>query len=125
MTKVGFLVLGGALGTLARYAVSGLAHRILGSDFPYGTLSVNLLGSFVIGTLWGLFESESMSSGLRSFAFIGFLGGFTTFSSYTLETLNLVRDGQTKIALVNVLVNNLLGLALVFGGFVLARVFRN
>jgi fluoride exporter len=125
MFKVLLLILGGAMGTLTRYSISGLAHRYLGSDFPYGTLSVNLLGSFAIGLLWGLFENESLSSAFRSFAFIGFLGGFTTFSSYSLETLNLFRDGQVKIALMNILLNNIFGLVLVFGGFVLARLLRH
>jgi CrcB protein len=125
MIKLLFLTAGGAIGTLSRYAVSGLAHTLFGSDFPYGTLSVNLLGSFTVGLLWGLFESESLSPASRSFVFIGFLGGFTTFSTYSLETLNLLRDGQVKFALMNILLHNFLGLVLVFGGFVLARVLRH
>ena len=124
MIKLLFLAAGGAIGTLSRYAVSGLAHRYFGSVFPFGTLLVNLLGSFAVGLLWGIFEIASLSPASRSFVFIGILGGFTTFSSYSLETLNLLRDGQVKVALMNVLLNNFLGLALAFGGFALARMLR-
>jgi CrcB protein len=124
MIKILLLISGGALGTLARYSVSGVAHRWLGSSFPVGTLTVNLLGSFVIGVLWGFFEREAISPNIRTFLFIGFLGGFTTFSSFSLETLNLFRDGQTKWAILNVLANNVAGLLLVFAGFALARLVR-
>lgn len=115
------LISGGAVGTLARYSLSGLTHRVLNPNFPYGTLAVNLLGSLIIGLLWGLFESETIGSNLRTFLFIGILGSFTTFSTFMLESMNLLRDGEIKLAIFNVLANNMVGFLLVFSGFIFAR----
>lgn len=117
MLKIILLITGGAAGTLARYAVSGWAHRLFTGVFPYGTLAVNLIGSLIIGFTWGLMENSQAPSLLRTFLFIGILGGFTTFSSFSLETLNLFRDGETRLALVNIFANNILGLTMVFAGF--------
>jgi CrcB protein len=89
--------------------------------FPYGTLVVNLAGSFFIGLAWGLLENTHVSSNFRSFLFIGIFGGFTTFSSYSLETLNLLRDGEIKMGLINIFGSNVLGLLLVFLGFILSK----
>jgi len=121
MIKVIYLLSGGAIGTLLRYSVSGLSHRMFSSIFPWGTLMVNLIGSFVIGLLWGISEQTNFSPNIRAFIFIGILGGFTTFSSYSLETLNLFRDGEIKMGIINILANNILGLILVFAGFVLSK----
>ena len=121
MTKILLLIAGGAIGTLARYGISGLTHKVAEGVFPWGTLMVNLTGAFIIGLLWGLWETEKISSNVRTFVFIGILGGYTTFSSYALETLNLFRDGETKLALINILASNFLGLLLVFLGFIAAK----
>jgi len=125
MIKILLLLSGGAAGTLARYAVAGWGHRLYLGDFPIGTLLVNLIGSFIIGLAWGIFELSNITSNMRTFLFIGVLGGFTTFSSYTLETMNLFRDGDVKLGLTNILLNNILGLALVFLGFILATKIIN
>ena len=121
MVKILLLLAGGALGTLARYALSGFAHKLYSGTFPLGTLVVNVLGSFIIGLLWGIWENENIPSHWRTFTFIGILGGFTTFSSYTLESMNLFRDGETKLALFYILANNILGLLFVVVGFILAK----
>lgn len=121
MTKFILLATGGAIGTLCRYGLSGLAHRIFDGSFPYGTLAVNLTGSFFIGIVWGFYEEWNIQTHIRTFIFMGIFGGFTTFSTYTLETLNLFRDGETKIALMNILANNILGLLLVVLGFFCVR----
>ncbi len=121
MLKLLVLLAGGALGTLLRYVVSGLTYRLLVGAFPWGTLMVNLVGSFLAGCIWGLFEMKDISPQARAFVFLGLLGGFTTFSTYTLETLNLFREGETKLALLNVAASNILGLALVIAGFVLSK----
>jgi CrcB protein len=71
--------------------------------------------------LWGLFEVENLSPQVRNFVFIGILGGFTTFSTFTLESLNLFRDGEIKLALSNILASNIIGVALVFAGFFLSK----
>ncbi|MCD4679914.1 MAG: fluoride efflux transporter CrcB [Bacteroidales bacterium] len=121
MTKIILLLVGGAIGTLARYALSGLTRYHLDGTFPYGTLAVNLTGSLVIGLIWGLWETTSISINIRTFMFIGILGGFTTFSTYALETINLFRSGEEKMAVINILANNILGLLLVFLGFIAAK----
>lgn len=122
MDKYIYIFLGGGAGSVMRYLVSGWSFKLLGTHFPYGTLMVNLLGSFLVGALWALFEdSLRLTPVARNLLFIGFLGGFTTFSTYTLETLNLMRDGEYFKAMGNVLTVNILGLVLVFLGFVVAR----
>ena len=114
MTKFIILAAGGAIGTILRYSISGFTYRFFSGVFPWGTLAVNLTGSLIIGFLWGLFEIENISSNVRNFIFIGILGGFTTFSTFALESLNLFRDGEVKLALTNILASNILGIVLVF-----------
>ena len=125
MIKFLLLAAGGALGTILRYSLSGAAYRVLGGVFPWGTLVVNLAGSLLIGLLWGFFEIENLSSNARNFIFIGVLGGFTTFSTFALESFNLFREGELKLAAANVLVSNILGVALVFVGILLSRHITN
>lgn len=99
-----FLVfLGGGIGATMRYGLQGVVHRIVGAGFPYGTLMVNVLGSFAIGFLMALFEDRFIvNPSLRVFLTIGILGGFTTFSSFSYETIALFRDGSFVPALMNV-----------------------
>jgi fluoride exporter len=122
MLKLLLIAAGGAIGTLGRYLLSGYAHRVTTSAiFPVGTLTVNVLGSLIIGLLWGWFENSVLSPPLRSFLFIGILGGFTTFSTYSLETLNLLRDGELKLAFLNLVLNNILGIGFAFLGFAITK----
>lgn len=125
MAKWVFIACGGALGTLLRYFLSGLDYRFSQGFFPMSTLVINLAGSLFIGFFWGLFERMSVSPEMRMFVFIGILGGFTTFSTFTLENFNLMRDGELRIALVNILASNLLGIACVFLGFWVGRGMLN
>jgi CrcB protein len=119
--RILFIALGGAIGSVLRYAVGGSVHRFAGSTFPWGTFAVNVSGSFAIGFLWALFDRMSGSTLARSFVFIGILGGYTTFSSYTLETFNLLRDGEIKLGLLNMLAGNIAGVLFVFLGFYLCE----
>jgi len=114
---------GGFLGSILRYVLSGWVHRILDNPwFPYGTLAVNVTGSLVIGFLAGLADSRSFfSSEARLFVFIGLLGGFTTFSSLTIETFSLARSAQLLAAAMNVTLQIFLGLVAVWLGNLLAR----
>lgn len=86
---------GGAIGAAARYFLSGVVYQWLPANFPYGTLIVNILGSFVIGFLMTSFEDRFLvAPGLRIFLTVGILGGFTTFSSFSFETVSLFRSGE-------------------------------
>ena len=125
MAKILLLAAGGAIGTLLRYSLSGLTYRFFDGIFPWGTLLVNLTGSFAIGLLWGLFDIENISSNLRNFIFIGILGGFTTFSTFALENFSLFRDGEIKLALSNIMVSNIFGIILVFAGYLLSKYIIN
>lgn len=113
---------GGALGALARFFLSNGVYRWLGRDFPWGTLSVNLLGSFAMGLLFVLLlERTLLSPELRAAVLVGFLGSFTTFSTFSLETLTLVQQGETGRALLNIGASVLLCLAACWGGIIAAR----
>jgi len=89
------------------------------SDTPYQVWLTNIWA--VVFLLWGLSEKTTISSDFRTFAFIGILGSFTTFSTYGLETFSLFRDGEIKLALANVLITNVLGIALVLTGFIASK----
>jgi CrcB protein len=125
MIKILLLLTGGAIGTLARYGLSGLTHKYFSGTFPLGTMMVNLTGSFLIGLIWGLGETDNLSPNIRTFIFIGILGGFTTFSTFMLETLHFVREGEMKMALVNIFTSNILGLMLVFLGYFASKGLLN
>jgi len=116
--------LGGALGSMARYLVSTWVQAATKSiNFPFGTLTVNLLGCLVIGFLAQLAESRGVfSSESRALVFIGILGGFTTFSSFGNETLNLARGGEFWNALANLGLNVVLGLFAVWLGRTVAYI---
>ncbi len=118
MFNIFIVGIGGFIGSVLRYLVSGWAQGLSQSlDFPYGTLTVNLVGCFVIGFLAQLAEARGVfTPEARLLVFIGLLGGFTTFSSFGNDTLNLARSGQTLNALVNVAANLVVGLLLVWLG---------
>jgi CrcB protein len=110
-----FLIfLGAGLGGVARYWMSNGVHVLLGREFPYGTLIVNVSGSFLMGLLYVLFAERfySMAPALRSLCLIGFLGGYTTFSSFSIETFNLIESGAWMSAMFNVMLN--MSLCLIF-----------
>ena len=118
LLSVFYVALGGALGSVSRYLLGTWTQSLSKSiDFPYGTLTVNLIGCFVIGFLSQLAESRgAFTSESRAFVFIGILGGFTTFSSFGNDTINLLRDGETFNALANIGANVIVGLLLVWLG---------
>lgn len=110
MSKFIFLAIGGMAGTIARYALEGSVFRALGTGFPYGTLAVNILGCFILGFLASISEDKFLlSPNLRLLLMIGFCGAFTTFSTFILETSNLIRDGETLRAFMNVLLSVVIG----------------
>lgn len=115
--------LGGGLGALARAGLAALVGRAPGLEgsFPYGTFAVNLCGCLMIGLLWGISESYHVSTAARTLLFTGFLGAFTTFSTFGLESTRLLVNGESRVALLYILLSNGLGLGLVFCGHYLAE----
>jgi len=110
--------MGGFIGAILRYLLSGTVQKWSGSgSFPYGTLVVNLLGCLLIGLLSQVLESRNiLSSEIRSFVFIGTLGAFTTFSTLGNETMNLLRNGETALSLLNIGTHLVIGLTAVWLG---------
>lgn len=121
MLRFFYIAVGGAAGALLRYWLSGVAQRIFNSGFPWGTLSVNLIGSLIIGFLWGMFETVVVSQNMKIMIFIGLLGSFTTFSTFSLESFHLIRDGEYNLFLMNVTASFLLGIALIFAGYFISQ----
>src|SRR5215813_3014698 len=103
MSRMLLVSLGGALGSLARYGLAGVVQQATGASFPWGTLMVNVLGSFVIGlVLAASLDRGLIGADLRIFLAVGFCGGFTTMSTFGYETVALLRDGSVAAALGNV-----------------------
>jgi CrcB protein len=118
------IALGSALGGVARHAVGLFVTQKWGSVFPWGTLTVNVVGSFVIGVLGALVavsQRTSTADLVRELLMIGFLGGFTTFSAFSLQTLQLMRDGRPGLALANVAISIAACLVAVWLGYVLGQ----
>jgi CrcB protein len=118
MTKLFIIGIGGFIGSVIRYLLSGSVQGLSKSiSFPYGTFAVNLVGCFFIGLFAHLSDSMSLFSDTsRAFVFIGVLGGFTTFSAFSNETFNLLHDGQTSLAFLNILGQVAIGLGSVWFG---------
>lgn len=123
MNQALLIVLGGGLGSLLRYWLSTGTYHLLGRSFPYGTLTVNVLGSFFMGFLTILLVERlnGQAPFLRALLLIGFLGGFTTFSSFSMETLNLWESGDIMKALLNMVISLVLCLLAVTLGALLGR----
>jgi len=107
---------GGALGALMRHGVSAVVYRFVAPSFPWGTLAANLAGCFMIGALWAVSERVSFPPGLGVFLFTGMIGAFTTFSTYALESLQLMNRGDVPAGLANIAGSTLAGLFLVAVG---------
>jgi CrcB protein len=122
MIKLLLIGTGGFVGSILRYLISGAVQTASQSiAFPYGTLAVNVIGCFLIGFFSELAESRGLfSPDTRAFLIIGILGGFTTFSTFGNETMNLLHDGEWTLALLNVGAQVLLGLGGVWLGYILA-----
>ena len=114
---------GGFIGSVLRYLLSGFVQHVTQNvSFPYGTLVVNVIGCLTIGFLSELAEARGIfTTETRVFVFVGILGGFTTFSSFGNETINLLRDGESLPALLNISLQIILGLGCVLAGRALAN----
>lgn len=114
------VALGGAIGASCRYLTNVAMKAILGIGFPWGTLTVNIVGSFLMGMLVVVLERKS-GNHLAAFVMTGFLGGFTTFSAFSLDAIFLMEDGRTEIALVYITASVLVSLAALVVGLAFAR----
>ena len=122
MTKTILIGVAGLIGTLLRYWLSGFVTRQSGETFPWGTLAVNVVGCLIAGAVFYLAEERAFfDPTLRTVILIGLLGGFTTFSSYGLQTFTLLRDGAFGLATLNLVISNVLGVLMVWAGYALAR----
>ena len=115
------LALAGGLGTVARAGVTTVATRLFGTGFPWGTIAVNALGALAFGVIVGATRSRvALPQGIETILLVGLLGGFTTFSSYAFQAVELWESGRPGLALASVVASNLLGFVAVWGGLKLA-----
>ncbi len=122
MSQFIFLAVAGALGTLCRYSLSGIAQRMTGSGFPYGTLLVNILGSILIGFIMqASLSSEVIPRSLKLVITVGFLGAFTTFSTFSYETVRYLEGGNWLPGIINITANIGLGVLATLSGILLGR----
>ena len=112
---------GGALGALLRYGVSNMLNGLTSSGLPWGTIGVNLSGSFLIGLLSGIFDRLMPPVHFKTFLLVGLIGAFTTFSTYMIESFRLFQEGRIGLAAANLLLSNILGLGCVLAGFASVR----
>lgn len=119
------IMAGGALGAVARYAAAHGIYALAGRDFPYGTLLVNVLGSFLMGFLTVyLLAKVSFDPAVRFAILVGFLGSFTTFSTFSMDTLSLIESGMLVKAITNIVLSVSLSLGAVWCGVLLARAMK-
>ena len=122
MQKLLLLAVAGGFGALSRYGLAGLVQRWTGSIFPWGTAVVNVVGCFLFGLLWVAMEERfALSSETRVIVLTGFMGAFTTFSTYMFETQRMLEDSQYLAAFGNLGLQNVLGLAAVILGLALGK----
>ena len=123
MIKFLNLIIGGAVGTVARYLLAGVVYRFMGSGFPYGTLIVNISGCFILGILASLSDKKFfLGADMKVFLMIGFCGAFTTFSTLIFESDSLVRNGQAVRAFTNIFASVILGFILFRVGSLLGEI---
>ena len=120
--KLSGIAVAGAAGALARYALAGAVQRGLGSTFPWGTAVVNILGCLLFGVVWAVTaERWSVSSEMRTIILVGFMGSFTTFSTFASETGRLLADSEYLLGAGNLMLQVVVGIGAVFLGLAIGR----
>lgn len=125
MENLLWVFLGGGMGSSARFLLSSAVQKASGGAFPWGTLVVNMIGCYCIGSLWSLSGRISIPFSFSVFLFAGILGGFTTMSSFSLEAFSFCHDGAWRMAAAYVVLTNILGLGLAAAGFYVTEFFIN
>lgn len=123
MKAVFLVAFGGAIGSVLRYLVAVWMKNLISSEFPWHTFSVNIIGCLVIGFMFSLTLGNISFDTIRLFVMIGILGGFTTYSSFGLETFDLFKQGKIIVALAYIFATNILGLVAVYFGYALHKLF--
>lgn len=123
MREIILVFLGAGVGGVLRFVLGSLVYGVTGRNFPYGTLVINLSGSFVMGFLFVLITQRytNLAPYLIAFLLVGVLGGYTTFSSFSIETLRLFQDGKIGYAVTNILVSTIGGILLAWIGYISAQ----
>ena len=122
MSKLLLLCLAGGLGSLSRYTLAGIVQRLVGAGFPFGTFVVNILGCFLFGFIWGYLEDRlTLPPDTRTIVLTGFMGAFTTFSTFIFESVNLLAASQVMYAIANIAGQVLVGIILVWLGLHLGK----
>jgi CrcB protein len=125
MLKVIIVGFGGFFGSIFRYLIYLLSYNIIGSNFPFGTLLVNVLGCFLIGLIYQIFNDViSLSDNLKLFMTIGFLGGFTTFSAFSLDVFFLYQSNSKFVAIIYILITLILSLLAMLGGMWVCKAYN-
>ncbi len=119
--KILAVALGGSIGAVLRFLVFTYYEKLNNHSFPWATLAVNLIGSFLIGLLWGFFDKVYITPGIRLFIFIGILGSFTTFSTFAFDVFSMSKDGDIKNMILYIILTNVFGISLAFGGYYLSK----
>ena len=122
LAKIALLALAGALGTLTRYGLSSFANNFFAGRFPWGTFCVNMIGCLFFGLAWSLLEERSvLPPESKLYILTGFMGAFTTFSTWSFESITLIRDGSWLMAGSNIVLQPILGIGLFILGTILAK----
>jgi len=124
LTKILLIAASGGIGALARYGLAGLTHKLFNFSYPLGTFVVNVVGCLLFGFIWTLAEDRLLIGGeMRTIILVGFMGSFTTFSTFIFESNQLLRDSQYLLAGVNLAGQVILGIIALYAGIILARSF--
>ncbi len=122
LARILFIAAGGGIGALARYGLSGLVHRVIEASYPLGTFVVNVAGCFLFGFVWTIFEDRLLLSGdMRTAILVGFMGSFTTFSTFIFESNQLMRESQFLLTGLNIAGQVIIGFVALYAGMLLAR----